>query len=218
MELTSIGTLVAYTKVTISVLVSRYQTGVQSVPEDDRRKNNITEWLQKLLSNVKGNAHKGQPQVAYQPISSEEDSQGSSNSTNSSRSGVTEGTASRAELAVFCLVVCITGLAVTFTRSFHDIINGKWWAIFLVCFFSGSTIVSLVAIQLQPQNSAKFPFMVRCVPYIPALTILINVVLLANLNRMTYVRFGVWMTIGRFRTACYFLFLLSTKLKKNSPF
>ena len=187
----------AYTKVTISVLVSRYQTGVQSVPEDDRRKTNITERLQKLLSNIKGNSHKGQSQVAYQPISNEDDSQGSSHSSDSLRSGVTEDTASRAELAVFCLVVCITGLAVTFTRSFHSISSGKWWSIFLVCFFSGSIIVSLVAIQLQPQNSAKFPFMVRCVPYTPALTILINVVLLVNLNRMTYVRFGVWMTIGK---------------------
>ena len=197
MELTSIGTLVAYTNVTISVLVSRYQPGVQSVPEDDRRKTNITEWLRKVLSNVKGKAHKGQSQVAYQPISNEEDSQGSSQSSDVSRSGVTEGTASRAELAVFFLVLCSTGLAVTFTRSFYGISNGNWWAIFLICFFSGSIIVSLVAIQLQPQNSAKFPFMVSCVPYTPALTILINVVLLTNLNRMTYVRFGVWMTIGK---------------------
>ncbi|KAJ7379561.1 High affinity cationic amino acid transporter 1 [Desmophyllum pertusum] len=38
--------------------------------------------------------------------------------------------------------------------------------------------------------------MVPGVPYIPAITIFINAVLMANLNWMTYVRFGVWMILG----------------------
>lgn len=38
--------------------------------------------------------------------------------------------------------------------------------------------------------------MVPGVPYISALTIFINVLLMANLQWMTYVRFGVWMILG----------------------
>ena len=42
-QLTCIGALVAYTKVTISVLVTRYQPGVQSVTEHERTKTTITQ-------------------------------------------------------------------------------------------------------------------------------------------------------------------------------
>lgn len=198
-ELLAIGTLVAYTKVTISVLVSRYQPGVQSVHVNPDRKTNITEWLQKLLTSAKGNS---QPRVAYRPIINEEDSKSPSNSSDSSDSQdpshslATEGTASRAELAMCLLVVGMVALAVTSTYLINDIQRGEWFAIFLVCLFAGIIIVSLVAIQLQPKNPATFPFMVPCVPYIPALTIFINIVLLANLQKLTYIRFGVWMVLG----------------------
>lgn len=203
MELLAIGTLVAYTKVTISVLVSRYQPGVQSVHVNPDRKTNITEWLQKLLTSVKGNS---QPRVAYRPIINEEDSKSPSNSSDSSDSQdpshslATEGTASRAELAMCLLVVGMVALAVTSTYLINDIQRGEWFAIFLVCLFAGIIIVSLVTIQLQPKNPATFPFMVPCVPYIPALTIFINIVLLANLQKLTYIRFGMWMVLGQFNS------------------
>lgn len=52
-QLTCIGTLVAFTKVTISVLVTRYQSGVQSIIEHERTKTTITQWFQKRLSNIR---------------------------------------------------------------------------------------------------------------------------------------------------------------------
>ena len=208
MELLSIGTLVAYTKVTISVLVSRYKPGVESVPGNDERKTKMTQWLHKLLASSKGKAREHHSQVTYQPITNEEDTPDSSDTSNSDvKSDVTESTASRADLGVLFLVMGIAALAIMSRFSLHDIYNGKWWAIYLIFFFSGVIVVSLVAIQLQPQNSATFPFMVCFVPYTPALTITINIVLLANLQMMTYVRFGVWMVLGEslFHFLFYFL-------------
>lgn len=108
----------------------------------------------------------------------------------------TDVTASRTELAGFVLVMSCVALAVVSIHSIDYIREGKWWPIFLNCLFAGCCIVSLAVIQLQPQNTAKFPFMVPCVPYMPALTILINVMLLASLDPLAYARFGVWMAIG----------------------
>ncbi|XP_074627408.1 cationic amino acid transporter 2-like isoform X3 [Acropora palmata] len=60
----------------------------------------------------------------------------------------------------------------------------------------GTIVASLIALQLQPQNSDTFSFMVPGVPFIPALSIFIDVLLIANLHWMTFARFGMWMAIG----------------------
>lgn len=190
-ELQAIGTLVAYTNVAISVLVSRFQPGVQSVPGDESRKANQTNFLQKMLFNLNlKDKPSDQSSIKYQVIEDQD-------SSKHHISKVTEKTASRAELGVFFLVISLAALAITLILLFEDLYKGNWWAIFLITFFSGTTAVSLFVIQLQPRNSATFPFMVPGVPYIPALTIFINAVLMVNLKRMTYLRLGVWMILGK---------------------
>ena len=48
----------------------------------------------------------------------------------------------------------------------------------------------------QPKNSAKFPFTVPGVPFVPAIAIFFNVLLIVNLNPWTYIRFSVWTALG----------------------
>ena len=209
MELLSIGTLVAYTKVAISVLVSRYQPGVESVPHPEGPNANITEWLRKLVSFSKEKKNTKQSRKAYERITSDDDKSVSSHphfsdSSDSTNSEVTEKTAYRAEVGVFCLVVSMAALAVMLRFIYDDIYKGKWWAVCLIYFASTIIIVSFLVVQLQPQNSATFPFMVCFVPFTPALTIFINILLLANLNEMTYVRFGVWMLLGESNLILYY--------------
>ena len=193
MQLLSIGTLVAYTKVSISVLVSRFQSGVQSVPENDEGNTNITQWLHKMFSKAKGK-ESDPSSIAYQRVPDEEDTSGLPAAPGAE---VTEATTFRAELAVFFLVIFLAALALILSNFYQDVfIKGEWWAIFLVTLFSGAIVFQLFVIQLQPRNCATFPFMVPGVPYISALTIFINALLMANLQWMTYVRFGVWMILG----------------------
>ena len=193
MQLLSIGTLVAYTKVSISVLVSRFQSGVQSVPENDEGNTNITQWLHKMFSKAKGK-QSDPSSIAYQRVPDEEDT---SSLPAAPGAEVTEATTFRAELAVFFLVIFLAALALILSKFYQDVfIKGEWWAIFLVTLFSGAIVFQLFVIQLQPRNCATFPFMVPGVPYISALTIFINALLMANLQWMTYVRFGVWMILG----------------------
>jgi len=210
-ELLSIGTLLAYTMVAISALVSRYEPGVQSVYDtaDDSRAR-TTKWLLNL------NSKSDQPEnhdatldvsqtTAYRPIIAETEEPSNDDRKDSKREA-NENTSLCVKFSVSCLVAGIASLAIVLTSSFDRISEGVWWAIFLICLSSGTIVVSLLVIQLQPRNSATFPFMVPGIPYISAITIFINALLIANLQWMTYLRFGVWMTLGKLRNANAMLF------------
>ena len=150
----------------------------------------MTNFLQKMLSNLNDKPN-DQPRITYQLVKDEDSSK-----QPVPKNIVTEKTASRAEVGVFFLVISLAALAITLILLLEDLYRGNWWAIFLITLFSGATAVSLFVIQLQPRNSARFPFMVPGVPYIPALTIFINAVLMVNLKGKTYLRLGVWMILG----------------------
>lgn len=55
----------------------------------------------------------------------------------------------------------------------------------------------LLVIEAHEQNTAGLKFKVPLVPYVPALSILCNVELMANLNFLTWIRFILWMAIGK---------------------
>jgi len=201
-ELLSIGTLLAYTMVAISALVSRYEPGVQSVYDNtaDDSRARTANWLLNLCSKSdQPENHDATLDVsqttAYRPII-EKTEEPSNDDRKDCKREANKNTSFCVKLSVFCLVAGIACLAMVLTRSFDRISEGVWWALFLICLSSGTIVVSLLAIQLQPRNSATFPFMVSGIPYLSAITIFINAVLIANLQWMTYLRFGVWMTLG----------------------
>ncbi|XP_048510489.1 cationic amino acid transporter 2 isoform X1 [Athalia rosae] len=61
----------------------------------------------------------------------------------------------------------------------------------------------LTFVYLQPVSGKKLTFSVPLVPFLPGLSIMINVYLMLMLDSMTWVRFGVWMAIG---LAVYFFY------------
>lgn len=52
--------------------------------------------------------------------------------------------------------------------------------------------------QAHEQNTIGLKFKVPCVPYLPALSIFCNIELMANLNFLTWVRFMLWMVLGKY--------------------
>jgi cationic amino acid transport permease len=63
----------------------------------------------------------------------------------------------------------------------------------LVIFLVGLTVTSL---WLQPQSQRKLSFKVPAVPAVPLLSIWINIYLMMKLSVPTWIRFGVWMGLG----------------------
>ncbi|XP_074601056.1 high affinity cationic amino acid transporter 1-like isoform X2 [Brevipalpus obovatus] len=64
-------------------------------------------------------------------------------------------------------------------------------------------LILLLALALQPRSQPTISFQVPWVPLIPILSIFINVYLMMKLSVMTWIRFAVWMMIGLTIYFCY---------------
>lgn len=60
----------------------------------------------------------------------------------------------------------------------------------------GSLIACVVAIAIQPQANSPSRYRVPLVPLVPALSIVFNVTLMANLSYLTWARLIIWMQAG----------------------
>ena len=191
----SIGTLLAYTMVTISVLVTRYQPDVESVYDNSigEREAITVKWLQSLCLTHAGQQDGSHAEV---PLISGEHETVKKNDRGSTKEP-TQSTVFCVKLSVFFMVAGITAIIVILSTAFEQISKMEWWAMILICSFSGITVISFVAILLQPKNNTTFPFMVPGVPYIPTVSIFLNVLLITNLHWTTFARFGVWMVAGK---------------------
>ena len=66
-----------------------------------------------------------------------------------------------------------------------------------MCLFGVLLVAGVVVLVRQPQNCTPLPFKVPCVPAIPLVSLFVNIVLVLKLSPMTWVRFVVWMVIGK---------------------
>ena len=111
--------------------------------------------------------------------------------------GPDEHTSFMASICLAFSVIMITCLNIVLTNAWTYLEAQEAWAIFVTCFIGLLNIVPVMILVRQPRNKATFPFMVPCVPYVPLLGVFINVLLIVKLNYWTYVRFGVWMSVGK---------------------
>lgn len=76
------------------------------------------------------------------------------------------------------------------------IIEGDALAIVLLTLPIVAIILSLIILVRQPKSSKILTFTVPFTPWFPALSIMINIYLMSELDVATWIRFGVWITIG----------------------
>lgn len=62
---------------------------------------------------------------------------------------------------------------------------------------AGSLVKLLIVIIQQPESGRRLPYMAPCVPFVPAAAILVNSYLMLKLSPLTWARFMVWCFIGR---------------------
>lgn len=62
---------------------------------------------------------------------------------------------------------------------------------------AGSFVKLLIVIIQQPESGRRLPYMAPCVPFVPAAAILVNSYLMLKLSPLTWARFVVWCFIGR---------------------
>ncbi|KAL4119278.1 hypothetical protein QTP88_012111 [Uroleucon formosanum] len=108
-------------------------------------------------------------------------------------------------------IVCVTMGWFTSSTVILCVYIQYWFNIQYVSWIDGIVLTTLVIdlilcqllIEAHEQNSTELPFMVPHVPLIPSLSIVCNIVLMTNLNLLTWIRFFIWMIIG---LLIYFLY------------
>lgn len=63
----------------------------------------------------------------------------------------------------------------------------------------GSMVKLLITILQQPESGRRLPYMAPCVPFVPAAAILVNSYLMLKLSALTWARFAIWCLIGERR-------------------
>ena len=156
-EMMSIGTLQAYTIVSTSVLILRYQPGT----------------------------------IGFIKITESDDNKRASQSAPTERSGTI------AMYVVWFLFFYFFCLSAFLIDGLIPMYQGQAWAVILALVLLAAFVVSLVLLCLQPKSSTPLPFQVPLIPWLPLASMFINIYLMMELNSATWMRFGIWMAIGK---------------------
>uniref|UniRef100_A0A671SRC0 Probable cationic amino acid transporter n=1 Tax=Sinocyclocheilus anshuiensis TaxID=1608454 RepID=A0A671SRC0_9TELE len=211
-EMMSIGTLLAYTLVSVCVLLLRYQpardgfTSFLTEEEEEERKrkeemmaaNNGTEVddSNSLLKRILGSHYYtirmrlGLPNLGDRPTPA------------------TGRTVTSCVLLFFILTFFLWTLVI---YGFDQVSGGARWAILPFIMTVIVLMVTLVIIILrQPENPKKLPYMAPCVPFVPTAAMLVNIYLMLKLSSITWVRFVVWCALGKPDLLLYFFLAFIT--------
>ena len=171
-EMMSIGTLMAYAIVALCVLLLRYQPGSVGLVKGE----------ESVLSTSCEDL--GQIATESSRLVTETD-------------GPTPKSARAAAVGIFCSLTVFFFLSVLLTWGLDALSARQAWAIFLACLLGILLVASVVVLVRQPQNKTRLPFKVPCVPAIPLCSIFTNIFLILKLSYLTWIRFAVWMAVGK---------------------
>ncbi|GJQ71281.1 hypothetical protein Trydic_g11019 [Trypoxylus dichotomus] len=170
-EMLSIGTLVAYTIVSLCVLILRYRPETHtSYPnlEVQSEQENILKGvfnIFKTIFNLNGNKH---PNKFTSVIANW-------------------------SIVAFCVLSIVVVICMKF-EYFISLEYPFYLAVFVL--LAVVLVLSMVIIARQPQERADLAFKVPLVPLIPCSSIFINVVLMSTSQLHTYIRVVGWLAIG----------------------
>ncbi|KAA0703945.1 High affinity cationic amino acid transporter 1 [Triplophysa tibetana] len=178
-DLMSIGTLLAYTLVAACVLVLRYQPEHFSQMYQVANTQDEMEMSESISTHSLGILPGIEERFSFRNLLFPD---------------VTEPS----NLSGFTVKVCTSSLGVMIlTFSMLAVLGGTavWNIISLVVLFFLCLIATFI-IWRQPQSKTKLSFKVPLVPIIPVVSMFVNVYLMMQLGRGTWIRFAVWMSIG----------------------
>lgn len=166
-DMMSIGTLLAYTIVSLCVLLLRYRDPKPALYEP------------KTI--IKEKATLGQSLglvVNYNRLSTPD-----------------KGTTLIAEVSTltFCVLTFITTLWLVI---FENTMGSDSWSIYVFYLLLSLTCLPVIVMSLQPQHIPNLFFKVPLIPFLPCMSIFINVYLMMKLDVHTWIRFSIWIILG----------------------
>lgn len=181
-DMMSIGTLLAYSLVAACVLILRYQ------PDASFERSRISE---------------GKEEVGESELTESE-----SHLNMLKDGGVTlrsllhppllptKNTSSVVNVSVIITVLVVCVVSTLNTYYGQAIIAMELWALGVLAASLFIFIICVFLICRQPQTRKKVSFMVPLLPFLPILSIFVNVYLMVQLSGDTWIRFSIWMAIG----------------------
>ncbi|XP_039302051.1 high affinity cationic amino acid transporter 1 isoform X2 [Solenopsis invicta] len=97
---------------------------------------------------------------------------------------------------VCCYVILCICTAVLLSMYITEIVAGKVTFVVLLVILIVALVSTLFFIYFQPVSDKKLTFSVPLVPFLPGVSILIDIYLMMTLDQDTWIRFAVWMVIG----------------------
>nr|AAT73699.1 cationic amino acid transporter slimfast [Aedes aegypti] len=162
-DMMSIGTLLAYTIVALSVLVLRYDENTNfrtSVPIQDKSV------IVKQLFNLN---------IAKSP--------------NALSSKIV-----KISLLLYALVTCIVSAILV---NAQDYLSAQYpLNLTILTILAMSILILFLVIACQPTEESKITFKVPLVPFVPMLSILVNIYLMFQLDVNTWISFSIWLLVG----------------------
>ncbi|XP_051766660.1 high affinity cationic amino acid transporter 1 isoform X2 [Ctenopharyngodon idella] len=178
-DLMSIGTLLAYTLVAACVLVLRYQ------PEQFSQTYHIANTQEEMEMSETIST----PSMGILPGIEERFS---------FRTMLFPDITEPSNLSGFTVNVCTSLLGLLILSfSLLAVLGGTavWNIVTLSVLFSLCIIITFI-IWRQPESKTKLSFKVPLLPFLPVVSMFVNVYLMMQLDRGTWVRFAIWMSIG----------------------
>ncbi|XP_025063252.1 cationic amino acid transporter 2 isoform X3 [Alligator sinensis] len=183
-DMMSIGTLLAYSLVAACVLILRYQPSLtyeqpKYCPEKEvlpgsERESTISESQVNMLQRNRFSL-----QTLINPSSLP-----------------TEQSATTVSCSVGLLGFLVCGLSILTTYGINSIASMEVWSVVLLTVLALLFIVTVLVIWRQPQSQQQVAFLVPLLPFLPALSILVNIYLMVQLSGDTWIRFSIWMALG----------------------
>ncbi|XP_078410582.1 cationic amino acid transporter 4 [Cetorhinus maximus] len=120
-------------------------------------------------------------------------------------------------VAVVSLVLCSVCLCCILVFGISHLHLPQWAYILFIVFFAIGFLLSLFLIWIHEQHQKLNTFQVPLVPLVPGISILMNVYLILKLSLMTWVRFSVWLAIGLLIYFGYGIWHSKESLKEPKP-
>ncbi|KAF4108180.1 high affinity cationic amino acid transporter 1 isoform X2 [Onychostoma macrolepis] len=178
-DLMSIGTLLAYTLVAACVLVLRYQ------PEQFSQTYHIANTQEEMEMSETIST----PSMGILPGLEERFS---------FKTLIFPDITEPSNLSGFTVNVCasLLGLLI-FSFSLMAVLGGTaMWNIIALSFLFSMCVIVTFIVWRQPESKTKLSFKVPLLPFIPVVSMFVNVYLMMQLDRGTWIRFAIWMSIG----------------------
>ncbi|XP_035918374.1 cationic amino acid transporter 2-like [Anopheles stephensi] len=161
-DMMSIGTLLAYTIVAVSVLVLRYEQNTNFIVSSQTKSSTVVKQLFNLTC-------------------------------------LTVPSSLSSDIVKVCVLIYAIAISVISAILVHAQTHLNDYNPLMCTLLAAMTIVAILLtliISCQPTEERQLTFRVPFVPFVPLLSILVNVYLMFQLDAATWVRFLVWLLVG----------------------